>query len=228
MIHVLQQICCCASYSHLLSDYMLFCVFASMQLFQVSSANEWKTINVRERLTENDEEVLVKCSTWTANGKQLICAARNAVLVSIFRKIRNTAVWMQASVCCSVVFIKVGHSECEERKKRQSHRVCCVLHAFDFCASWSPYRLGSDLSSLGHCLRCLMWKHQTCCWRSKRAAWAWYSTAMPVRPVTYWLLLSQTTLWRYSFLFYNFLVLKIRKVLTIRCAGPTAVGFRSQ
>lgn len=65
-------------------DYMFFCVFVSMQLFQVSSANEWKTINVRERLTENDEEVLVKCSTWTADGKQLICAARNAVLVSIF------------------------------------------------------------------------------------------------------------------------------------------------
>lgn len=56
-----------------------------MQLFQVSSANEWKTINVSERLAENDEEVLVKCSTWTVDGKQLICAARHAVLVSIFR-----------------------------------------------------------------------------------------------------------------------------------------------
>lgn len=64
-------------------DCMFFCVIASVQLFQVSSANEWKTINVRERLTENDEEVLVKCSTWTADGKQLICAARNAVLVSV-------------------------------------------------------------------------------------------------------------------------------------------------
>uniref|UniRef100_H3D0A2 Apoptotic protease-activating factor 1 n=1 Tax=Tetraodon nigroviridis TaxID=99883 RepID=H3D0A2_TETNG len=53
----------------------------TVKLFQVSHANEWKTINVRKRLTENDEEVLVKCSTWTADGKQLICAARNAVLV---------------------------------------------------------------------------------------------------------------------------------------------------
>lgn len=190
------------------NDYMFFCVFASMQLFQVSSANEWKTINVRERLAENDEEVLVKCSTWTADGKQLICAARNAVLVSIFRKIMPTYswMWMQAAVCCSVVFIEVGQSECGKRKKRQSHRVCYVLHAFDFSASSSPHRYGSDLSFLGHCLRCLMWKHQTCFWRSKRAAWAWCSTAMLVPPATSWLLLSQTTLWRYSwFYFISFL-----------------------
>lgn len=32
---------------------------------------------------ESDEEVLVKCSTWTADSKRLICAARNAVLVSV-------------------------------------------------------------------------------------------------------------------------------------------------
>lgn len=53
----------------------------TVKLFQVSSANEWKTINVREMFTESDEEVLVKCSTWTADGKCLICAARNDVWV---------------------------------------------------------------------------------------------------------------------------------------------------
>lgn len=63
--------------------YLFF--FASLQLFQVSSANEWKTISVRDRLAESDEEVLVKCSTWTADGKRIICAARNAVLVGIFQ-----------------------------------------------------------------------------------------------------------------------------------------------
>lgn len=57
-----------------------------MQLFQVSSANEWKTIDVRGQLAENDEDVMVKCSTWTADGKRIICAARNAVLVSVFRR----------------------------------------------------------------------------------------------------------------------------------------------
>uniref|UniRef100_A0A4W6E7J8 Apoptotic protease-activating factor 1 n=1 Tax=Lates calcarifer TaxID=8187 RepID=A0A4W6E7J8_LATCA len=53
----------------------------TVKLFQVSSANEWKTINVSSMFTESDEEVLVKCSTWTADGKRIICAARNAVLV---------------------------------------------------------------------------------------------------------------------------------------------------
>uniref|UniRef100_A0A3Q1GUT1 Apoptotic protease-activating factor 1 n=1 Tax=Acanthochromis polyacanthus TaxID=80966 RepID=A0A3Q1GUT1_9TELE len=53
----------------------------TVKLFQVSSANEWKTINVRDLVAENDEEVLVKCSTWTGDGKRVICAVRNAVLV---------------------------------------------------------------------------------------------------------------------------------------------------
>uniref|UniRef100_A0A673AXV7 Apoptotic protease-activating factor 1 n=1 Tax=Sphaeramia orbicularis TaxID=375764 RepID=A0A673AXV7_9TELE len=56
----------------------------TVKLFQVSSANEWKTINVREMFTESDEEVLVKCSTWTADGKRIICAARNDVWVRLF------------------------------------------------------------------------------------------------------------------------------------------------
>uniref|UniRef100_A0A671VQM1 Apoptotic peptidase activating factor 1 n=1 Tax=Sparus aurata TaxID=8175 RepID=A0A671VQM1_SPAAU len=50
-------------------------------LFEASSANEWKTISVRDVFAEGDEEVLVKCSTWTADGKRIICAARNAALV---------------------------------------------------------------------------------------------------------------------------------------------------
>uniref|UniRef100_A0A7N6BQ52 Apoptotic protease-activating factor 1 n=1 Tax=Anabas testudineus TaxID=64144 RepID=A0A7N6BQ52_ANATE len=53
----------------------------TVKLFEVSSANEWKTINVRSMFAENDEEVLVKCSTWTTDSKRIICAARNAVLV---------------------------------------------------------------------------------------------------------------------------------------------------
>ena len=52
-----------------------------MQLFDASSANEWKTIDVKSMFTDNDEEVFVKCSTWTADGKRIICAARNAALV---------------------------------------------------------------------------------------------------------------------------------------------------
>ncbi|XP_036977982.1 apoptotic protease-activating factor 1 isoform X1 [Acanthopagrus latus] len=53
----------------------------TVKLFEVSSANEWKTIDVRDVFAEGDEEVLVKCSTWTADCKRIICAARNAALV---------------------------------------------------------------------------------------------------------------------------------------------------
>ncbi|KAK5848912.1 hypothetical protein PBY51_008597 [Eleginops maclovinus] len=53
----------------------------TVKLFQVSSANEWKTIKVSDMFEESDEEVYVKCSTWTADGKRIICAARNAALV---------------------------------------------------------------------------------------------------------------------------------------------------
>uniref|UniRef100_A0A7N8YMF5 Apoptotic peptidase activating factor 1 n=1 Tax=Mastacembelus armatus TaxID=205130 RepID=A0A7N8YMF5_9TELE len=53
----------------------------TVKLFQVSSANEWKTINVRSIFAETDEEVIVKCSTWTADSKRVISAARNAVLL---------------------------------------------------------------------------------------------------------------------------------------------------
>uniref|UniRef100_A0A8C6UB98 Apoptotic protease-activating factor 1 n=1 Tax=Neogobius melanostomus TaxID=47308 RepID=A0A8C6UB98_9GOBI len=52
----------------------------TVKLFQTSSANEWQTINVKD-LFEGDEEVLVKCSTWTADGKRIACAARNGVWV---------------------------------------------------------------------------------------------------------------------------------------------------
>lgn len=52
----------------------------TVKLFQVSSANEWKTIDVKA-LFDSDEEVLVKCSTWTADGKRIACAAKNAVWV---------------------------------------------------------------------------------------------------------------------------------------------------
>uniref|UniRef100_A0A669F7Y3 Apoptotic peptidase activating factor 1 n=1 Tax=Oreochromis niloticus TaxID=8128 RepID=A0A669F7Y3_ORENI len=53
----------------------------TLKVFEVSSANEWKTIYVSDIFTDNKEDVFVKCSTWTADGKRIICAARNAVLL---------------------------------------------------------------------------------------------------------------------------------------------------
>uniref|UniRef100_A0A8C6LU80 Apoptotic peptidase activating factor 1 n=1 Tax=Nothobranchius furzeri TaxID=105023 RepID=A0A8C6LU80_NOTFU len=56
------------------------CNDGTVKLFQVSSANEWKTIDVRSMFADG-EEVIVKCSTWSPDSKRVICAARNAVLV---------------------------------------------------------------------------------------------------------------------------------------------------
>lgn len=53
----------------------------TVKLFNVSSANEWKTINVKAMFGDQEEEVLVKSSTWTPDGKRIACAARNAVWV---------------------------------------------------------------------------------------------------------------------------------------------------
>lgn len=55
----------------------------TLKLFDVSSANEWKSIDVNSFVPESDDEikVIVKCSTWSADGSRIICAARNAVFV---------------------------------------------------------------------------------------------------------------------------------------------------
>lgn len=65
------------------------CVF---QLFEVASANEWKSIDITGLFPESDgASVSVRCSTWSADGKRIIGAAKNAVFVSdrsIFRSSR--------------------------------------------------------------------------------------------------------------------------------------------
>ncbi|XP_067283441.1 apoptotic protease-activating factor 1 [Pseudorasbora parva] len=55
----------------------------TLKLFEVSSANEWKSIDVSGFFPESDDEIkaIVKCSTWSADGSRIICAARNAVFV---------------------------------------------------------------------------------------------------------------------------------------------------
>uniref|UniRef100_A0A4W5RFP8 Apoptotic peptidase activating factor 1 n=1 Tax=Hucho hucho TaxID=62062 RepID=A0A4W5RFP8_9TELE len=55
----------------------------TLKLWEVSSANEWKSIDVADVFPEQREqtEVIVKCSTWSADGRTIICAARNAVFL---------------------------------------------------------------------------------------------------------------------------------------------------
>ncbi|XP_061108853.1 apoptotic protease-activating factor 1 [Conger conger] len=52
----------------------------TVKLWEVSSANEWKSIDVLSFFPDL-REVMVKCSAWSADGKRIICAAKNAVFV---------------------------------------------------------------------------------------------------------------------------------------------------
>ncbi|XP_048886829.1 apoptotic protease-activating factor 1 isoform X1 [Brienomyrus brachyistius] len=55
----------------------------TLKLWDVSSANEWKSIDIKEFLGDQDEELetIVKCSSWSADSKHLFCAAKNAVFM---------------------------------------------------------------------------------------------------------------------------------------------------
>lgn len=109
-----------------------------MQLFQVSSANEWKTINVRDMFTESDEEVLVKCSTWTADGKRIICAARNAALVSFLLE-RAYSHFNERS--CRLPLLRGKHRMCDNKD--------CVNPSCRTCLSYTDTNpTGSASSSL--------------------------------------------------------------------------------
>ena len=76
------------------------------QLWEVSSANEWKSIDVQGLFPEQSDgeqaEVTVKCSSWSANGERVICAAKNTVFVS------PSLLWECVVVCVHVcVFTQV-------------------------------------------------------------------------------------------------------------------------
>ncbi|KAI5614926.1 apoptotic protease-activating factor 1 isoform X1 [Silurus asotus] len=54
----------------------------TLKLFEVTSANEWKSIDITSLFPESDEgSVCVKCSTWSADGQRIIGAAKNTVFV---------------------------------------------------------------------------------------------------------------------------------------------------
>uniref|UniRef100_A0A665WHE2 Apoptotic protease-activating factor 1 n=1 Tax=Echeneis naucrates TaxID=173247 RepID=A0A665WHE2_ECHNA len=75
----------------------------TVKLFQVSSANEWKTINVSIMFAENDGEVLVKCSTWTADGKRIICA-KCGCLFETSTGFNVLAVLFCGKIVCACIF----------------------------------------------------------------------------------------------------------------------------
>ncbi|RVE56651.1 hypothetical protein OJAV_G00223590 [Oryzias javanicus] len=55
----------------------------TVKLFKVPSGNNWNSIDVKGAFKDldDDDEVAVRCSSWTADGKRIVCAARNAALM---------------------------------------------------------------------------------------------------------------------------------------------------
>ncbi|KAG9280671.1 apoptotic protease-activating factor 1 [Astyanax mexicanus] len=59
----------------------------SMKLFEVQSANEYKSFDISSLFSENDNNdddktgVIVKCSTWSSDGSRIFCAAKNTVFM---------------------------------------------------------------------------------------------------------------------------------------------------
>lgn len=121
-----------------------------MQLFQVSSANEWKTINIRSMFTERDEEVFVKCSTWTADGQRIICAVRNAVLVS-----NGLCVDLCGSTWFTSSFLPLLFVHCCVRTEKTLICVLSVSQVFDVETSDMLLEIRTNrLSMVQYCHAC--------------------------------------------------------------------------
>uniref|UniRef100_A0AAR2KN36 Apoptotic protease-activating factor 1 n=1 Tax=Pygocentrus nattereri TaxID=42514 RepID=A0AAR2KN36_PYGNA len=65
----------------------------TLKLFEVQSANEWKSIDINSFFPDNDDEtgVMVKCSTWSADGARIFCAAKNTVFLWDFEANKRMA-----------------------------------------------------------------------------------------------------------------------------------------
>uniref|UniRef100_A0AAY4D0Q1 Apoptotic protease-activating factor 1 n=1 Tax=Denticeps clupeoides TaxID=299321 RepID=A0AAY4D0Q1_9TELE len=111
----------------------------TLKLFEVSSTNEWKTIDVSCLFPEKEEaeesEVLVKCSTWSGDGSKIICVAKNAVFVSVL--------YLCVCVCvCVFVSVLVFLWDFESKKKVAD---CSGHLSWVRCVQFSPD--GSELLS---------------------------------------------------------------------------------
>lgn len=68
-------------------NLIFFNVYNS-KLWDVKSANESKSINVKQFFLNSEEpqediEVIVKCCSWFADGAKIMVAAKNKIFVSI-------------------------------------------------------------------------------------------------------------------------------------------------
>uniref|UniRef100_A0A8C1H4I6 Apoptotic protease-activating factor 1 n=1 Tax=Cyprinus carpio carpio TaxID=630221 RepID=A0A8C1H4I6_CYPCA len=119
----------------------------TLKLFGVSSANEWKSIDVNGFFPESDDEIkaIVKCSTWSADGSRIICAARNTVfvfdvktsdmLLEMKTSRLSTVQYCHACPNSSLLAVALSHYTVEVHKKNTE----CNGHlSWVHCVQFSP------------------------------------------------------------------------------------------
>ncbi|KTG41331.1 hypothetical protein cypCar_00007476 [Cyprinus carpio] len=119
----------------------------TLKLFGVSSANEWKSIDVNGFFPESDDEIkaIVKCSTWSADGSRIICAARNTVfvfdvktsdmLLEMKTSRLSTVQYCHACPNSSLLAVALSHYTVETSKKNTE----CNGHlSWVHCVQFSP------------------------------------------------------------------------------------------
>lgn len=65
----------------------MFWLCLQLKLWDVKSANERKSINVKQFFLSSEEpqedmEVIVKCCSWSSDGSNIMVAAKNKIFVS--------------------------------------------------------------------------------------------------------------------------------------------------
>lgn len=198
--------CRCGCYSHVHS-HLLWWLHGFLCFLRQCSCSRCRTLMSGRQLTWEKGLPKMMKRFWSSAALGLLMGSNSyAQPEMLFWWAFSERSCKHAAECgCGLLFPAVfcllkWDSMNVERGKKDSPTASAVFFMLLILVR-ADLQIDYDLSFAGPCVRCLMWKHQTCCRRSKRAAWARCSTATLVRPITYWLLLSQTTLWRYSFPF---------------------------
>ncbi|XP_046873677.1 apoptotic protease-activating factor 1 isoform X1 [Hypomesus transpacificus] len=126
----------------------------TLKLWEVSSANEWKSIDVQGLFPEQSDgeqaEVVVKCSSWSANGERIICAAKNTVFVfevqtaAMLLEIRasrlSTVQYCHACPSSNLVAIALSHYTVELWDIESNRKMAdCSGHlSWVHCVQFSP------------------------------------------------------------------------------------------
>ncbi|XP_062338811.1 apoptotic protease-activating factor 1 isoform X1 [Osmerus eperlanus] len=158
----------------------------TLKLWEVSSANEWKSIDVQGLFPEQSDgeqaEVIVKCSSWSANGERIICAAKNTVFVfevqtaAMLLEIRasrlSTVQYCHACPSSNLVAIALSHYAVELWDIESNRKMAdCSGHlSWVHCVQFSPE--GSRLLSCSDDQTFRLWEtakvHTTSAVRLKR------------------------------------------------------------